>query len=155
MHVLWMSVLYLATLFWVFFSFEKEINKEERKTEHGDLKCNKITIQSSSEVCVQRFTSAFSYTSAQFVMTPPPIYIFLDVDNVLLRSDLEGACEGALLWARLNYFSFSRLMQPQHFWWLDKPGSVISVFAPHMWKSHQDRLDQQLRRVSRNMWGLD
>lgn len=26
-------------------------------------------------------------------MTLPPIYISMDVDNVLLQSDLEGACE--------------------------------------------------------------
>lgn len=64
--------------------------------EQGDLNCNKITIQSSSEVYVHRFTTVFSCTSTQSSLSwqGPPIYISLDVDNVLLQSDLDGACDG-------------------------------------------------------------
>lgn len=74
--------------------------------EQGDLNCNKITIQSSSEVYVHRFTTVFSCTSTQSSLSwqGPPIYSSLDVDNVLLQSDLDGACDGDLLWVRLNYF---------------------------------------------------
>lgn len=61
---------------------------EERKAEQGDLNCNKITIQSNSEVYVHRFTTVFSCTSS-LSWQGPPIYISLDIDNVLLQSDLD------------------------------------------------------------------
>lgn len=70
-----------------------------REVEKGDLNCNKITIQSSSEVYAHRFTMVFSCTSTQSSLSwqEPPIYISLDVDDVLPQSDLDGACDGDLL----------------------------------------------------------